>query len=88
MQRRVWSLEELTRILLATDSANSNADLMLASGRLDAENRAVMEAYREGFKAALGSIAMAIGVPLRPSTVDSDLERDFQREIAELPVRW
>jgi hypothetical protein len=85
MQRRVWSLEELTRILLATDSANGNADAMLSSGMLSAENQMVVQAYREGFKAALGSIAMAIGVPL--SRVTAPRWRGEGESPAEFPIR-
>ena len=63
MRRNVWSVEELAQILSATNEANTNADYYLASGTLNEENTALMQAYRQGFKAALGSIARAVGAP-------------------------
>ncbi len=63
MKRNVWSVEELTQILSATNEANTNADYYLASGTLSEENAALIQAYRQGFKAALGSVGRAIGVP-------------------------
>ena len=81
MQRRIWSLEELAQILLATNEANANADFLLSSGMLDGQNQAVIEAYRAGFKAALGSVALAIGVPV------SSLRRRVRHDDTEgIPV--
>lgn len=74
MQRRVWSLEELAHILLATNEANANADFILSSGKLNEADQIIMEAYREGFRAALGSVALAIGVP--PASLIAPRRRD------------
>ena len=79
MRRNVWSVEELAQILSATNEANTNADYYLASGTLTEENTALMQAYRQGFKAALGSIARAIGVPASSLL---DLDEHAATEIA------
>lgn len=65
MRRNVWSVEELAQILVAANEANANAEALLAGGMLSDENAAVVQAYRQGFKAALTAVALATGVPLR-----------------------
>ena len=74
MQHRVWSLKERAQILLATNEANANADFILSSGKLSDGDQVMMEAYRERFRAALGSIALAIGVP--PASLVGPRRRD------------
>ena len=78
MKRNGWSVEELEQILGATTEANANADYYLAFGTLSEENAALMKAYRQGFKAALGSIARAVGVPV---SVLEELEGHPVREV-------
>ena len=90
MQRRVWSLEELAHILLATNEANANTNFILSSGKLSEADQVMMEAYREGFRAALGSVALAIGVP--PASLVGPRRRDDAesgartREVRLLPL--
>jgi hypothetical protein len=67
MQRTIWSVEEIAKILVATNEANVNADQLAASGTLKPEEKALARAYREGFKAALTCVALAVGVPVKGS---------------------
>lgn len=57
MKRNVWSVEELARVLVGAQM--SNASLPSAS---DPADRAVQEAWKQGFSAALQAIAIATGV--------------------------
>ena len=64
MQRRIWTVEELAQILIATNEANVNTDFLAASGSLKPEEKALARAYREGFKSALTCVALAVGIPV------------------------
>lgn len=62
MRRNVWSVDELAQILSATDQVMiSNADFI--SGTLsESDQVALVAAYKAGFRAALISMAKAVGV--------------------------
>jgi riboflavin biosynthesis pyrimidine reductase len=57
MRRRVWCVDEIRDILVATNQASGSSAAL--AGRQEAEK---MSAYREGFKAALVSVATALGM--------------------------
>ena len=59
MRRQVWSLTELRNILLAANQASGLSVTTIAKqAQMD-----TCQAYRQGFQAALLTIAIAIGIP-------------------------
>jgi len=69
MRRRVWTVDEIHDVLLATNQASGSAAAQ--AGSQDAEK---VRAYREGFKAALVSVGTALGV-----AVNNELPEGRQR---------
>ena len=64
MRRQVWSVEELRDILLAANEASGLSVAVIAG----ASEREAVTAYRQGFKAALVAVAIAVGLsPLADS---------------------
>lgn len=57
MKRQVWCVDEIRDILLAANQASGSA-AALAS----AQNAEKLLAYRQGFRAALVSVATALGM--------------------------
>jgi hypothetical protein len=63
----IWFKDDISRILRAVDEANLSA---LAAGSHDDPHAplggtsTLREAYREGFAAALATVAVALGLPL------------------------
>lgn len=57
MRRRIWSVDEIEDVLLAANQASGSA--VAAASPQSAER---LLAYREGFRAALVSVATALGV--------------------------
>lgn len=85
MKRRIWSIEELSHILLATNEANATADALLYSGNLSPESTAIVQAYREGFRAALSSVALAVGIPIcAESPRTQEMARNLDTPIIEI----
>jgi hypothetical protein len=65
MKRTIFSMQELAQTLLSVNQAQAGADFAIRAGALSADAEAIMIAYREGFKAALGAVALAVGIPIR-----------------------
>jgi hypothetical protein len=57
MKRQVWCVDEIRDILLAANQASGSAAALANS-----QNMERLLAYREGFKAALISVATALGM--------------------------
>jgi hypothetical protein len=57
MKRQVWTVEEIANILHASNQASG-----LAAAAVDSQNTERLVAYREGFRAALLTVASAIGI--------------------------
>jgi len=66
MRRRLWTDEEIRDLLVAVArvQAGSPSALVLASGA-DPMVTAVANAYQAGFRAALESVALAVGIQVR-----------------------
>jgi hypothetical protein len=72
----IWYSEDVQRIILAAVQANEEA---LGAGLMGTD-QARMRAYHQGFRAALSTVALALGLPTLPlapveecSTADNSL---------------
>lgn len=73
MNRSIWTIDELARIIIATNEANAAADFVAQAGT-SAQDRALARAYGEGFRAALTCLALAVGVPIGPRGAHSETQ--------------
>ena len=76
MRRQVWTADEIRDILLATNQASG-----ISVGMMHGENTEGVAAYRHGFRAALVSVAIALGVmPLGEQGDEGIREASERRE--------
>jgi hypothetical protein len=61
MRRQVWSVDEIRDILVAANRASGISAAMMLATDGDSQNAEKAAAYRQGFKAALVSVAIALG---------------------------
>jgi len=73
----VWFTQDIRQIILAAVRANEEA---LAAGLVDREPPHE-RAYHQGFRAALSSMALALGVPMLPPMDDEE-----QCAVVESPI--
>jgi hypothetical protein len=64
----VWFTQDIQQIILAAVSANEEA---LASGLLSSDPRQ-QRVYHQGFRAALSTLALALGLPQLPPVDDQE----------------
>jgi hypothetical protein len=76
----IWFSEDIRNALLAADEASASTAALVADLRLPDADVAYLRAYREGYKAALCTVALAFGLaPQAISLVTSD-------RLQELPL--
>lgn len=72
MKRQVWCVDEIRDILMATNEASGMSAALMADCENAEANKKLLWAYRQGFKAALVAVAIALGL--------SPLQATFQPE--------
>ena len=60
MSLDIWSRDDIRNVILAASAAGSGGDQGAPVGQA-----APAEAYRQGFEAALATLSMAFGIPVR-----------------------
>lgn len=58
----IWFAEDIRNALLAANEASAATAAVVADLRLEAEAVRILRAYREGYKAALCTVALAFGL--------------------------
>lgn len=69
MKRQVWSIDEIRDILIASNQVSGMTASMVSN---DPQDVARVQAYRQGFKAALVAVGLALGLTPLPAPVSAD----------------
>jgi len=85
----IWFKEDIANILRAAEAANLSA--MIAADQsgpetTEADADRLRQAYRDGFSAALATVALALGLPAPVRTGDADPQADGAWEVPRLRV--
>ncbi len=70
MKRQVWSIDEIRDILIASNEVSGMTASMVSGD--DPQDVARVQAYRQGFKAALVAVGLALGLTPLPAPVSAD----------------
>lgn len=69
MKRQVWSIDEIRDILIASNEVSGMTASMVSN---DPQDVARVQAYRQGFKAALVAVGLALGLTPLPAPVSAE----------------
>jgi len=69
VKRQVWSIDEIRDILIASNEVSGMTASMVSN---DPQDVARVQAYRQGFKAALVAVGLALGLTPLPAPVSAE----------------